>query len=72
MNHFHIQSRKFYTWQKKIAWVCSALEDGWQKRNGKRVEKNDQDYIYGLYFTEDGQNIDQGKVEVVDVNDNYV
>jgi len=35
------------------------------------MEKQDENNIYGLYLDEDGQNIDQGIVEVVDFNDYY-
>ena len=42
-----------------------------KKKKGKQMEKQDQNNIYGLYYTEDGQNIDLGTVEVVDVNDYY-
>ena len=39
-------------------------------RDGK-VEKEESNNVYGLYYTEDGQQIDQGTVEVVDVNHYY-
>ena len=42
-----------------------------KKKKGKQMEKQDQNNIYGLYYTEDGHKIDQGTVEVVDVNDYY-
>ena len=37
----------------------------------EKEEKEDENKIYGLYYNEDGQVIDQGTVEVVDVNDYY-
>ena len=37
----------------------------------EKEEKQDENKIYGLYYNEDGQDIDQGTVEVVDVNDYY-
>ena len=42
-----------------------------KKGKGKRTEKQDKNNIYGLYYDEDGQNIDQGIVEVVDFNAYY-
>ena len=42
-----------------------------KKRKRNRMEKQDENNIYGLYLDEDGQNIDQGIVEVVDFNDYY-
>ena len=42
-----------------------------KKSKGKRIEKQDRNNIYGLYYTEDGQKIDHGNVEVMDVNDYY-
>ena len=36
-----------------------------------KVEKEESNNVYGLYYTEDGQQIDQGTVEVVDVNHYY-
>ena len=35
------------------------------------MEKQDVCNVYGLYYTEDGETVDQGTVEVVDVNDYY-
>ena len=36
-----------------------------------KVEKEDSNNVYGLYYTEDGEQIDQGRVEAVDVNCYY-
>ena len=44
----------------------------WVKKGKEmKMEKQDKNNIYGLYYDEDGQNIDQGTVEVVDFNDYY-
>ena len=47
----------------------------WQRRlmekREKKMEKQNKNNIYGLYFTEDGEAIDQRTVEVVDVNEYY-
>ena len=40
------------------------------EKEGEELEKQDNK-IYGLYYTEDGQLIDQGTVEVEDVNPYY-
>ena len=43
---------------------------GLMEKEGEELEKQDNK-IYGLYYTEDGQLIDQGTVEVEDVNPYY-
>ena len=47
----------------------------WQRRlmekREKKMEKQNKNNIYGLYFTEDGEAIDQRTVEIVDVNEYY-
>ena len=51
-----------------VVFCCKA----WLEiRRGKRMEKQDECNVYGLYYTEDGETVDQGTVEVVDVNDYY-
>ena len=57
-----------------ITWTCLVVlcyRKWLKKRKGMRTEKQDKNNIYGLYYNEDGKNIDQGTVEVVDFNDYY-
>ena len=51
--------------------VVLCCESFLKKWRDDKMEKEDSNTVYGLYYTEDGQQIDQGTVEVVDVNHYY-
>lgn len=51
--------------------VLCCKPDLLKKWRDIKMEKEDSNNVYGLYYTEDGQQIDQGTVEVVDVNCYY-
>ena len=54
-----------------ICLLVFCLQRWLMAKQQEKEEKQDENKIYGLYYNEDGQDIDQGTVEVFDVNDYY-
>ena len=49
----------------------SEMPEYSRNRKEKNIVKEDKNDVYGIYYHADGEHVDQGVHEIVDVNDYY-